>query len=97
MPYRVEIVDIVLVQLEEAIYYYSQISLAFEDEAKRLFLKLSETPEHYFNFNDGIHRRISFKRFPYLFVYQIKDETVLIKLLFPVKADPAGILEYLKT
>jgi hypothetical protein len=68
MPYKVEIVDIVFDQLEEAIYHYSQISHrlgeSFEDEVKRLFLKLSETPQHYFNFNDGIHRRISFKRFP---------------------------------
>jgi hypothetical protein len=100
MPYKIEMVDIVLLQLEEAIFHYEQISpllgLAFEDEAKRLFMKLSATPQHYFNLPDGVHRRIPFKKFPYLFVYQIKGETVLIKLLFPVKADPAGILALLK-
>lgn len=99
MHFRVEVVDSVLLQLEEAIRYYEQISpdlgIAFEEEVAGLFDKLSQTPHHYFNLNDQIHRRISFRQFPYMFVYQIIDDRVLIKILFPAKADPASILEVL--
>jgi plasmid stabilization system protein ParE len=100
MPFKVEVADIVLFQAEEVLEYYFRISpglaLAFENELEWLFLKLSRSPQHYYNLQDGIHRRVSFDKFPYFLLYAIEQERVIIKMLYPHKGDPGGIEKFLR-
>jgi hypothetical protein len=40
---------------------------------------------------DRIHRRIPVEGFPYAFIYCIKNDQVIVKILFPQKEDPAKL------
>jgi len=101
MPYSVEIFDVVYIQIAETAIYYDAISLelgySFETEARFLLRKLEIRPLSYFNLSDGKHRRISFQRFPYMFIFEIIKDRVYVKLLYPQRADPAELIKKLKS
>ncbi len=52
---------------------------------------LERNPEHYFNLEDKIHRRINIEGFPYALIYNIEDNQVIVKMLFPQGKDPAKV------
>lgn len=101
MPFKVEVFDLVFIEISEITSYYDAISLelgySFETEAKSLLRTLEIRPLSFFNLSDGKHRRISFHRFPYMFVYEIMKDRVYVKLLYPQRADPAELINKLKS
>lgn len=78
-----------------------ELGFSFETEAKFLLRKLEITPLSFFNLSDSKHRRISFLRFPYMFVFEVMENKgyplVYIKLLYPQKVDPGEIIKRLRS
>jgi hypothetical protein len=101
MRYKVEIFDLVYIQIVETTSHYDAISpelgYSFETEARLLLRKLEVRPLSLFNLSDGKHRRISFQRFPYMFVFEVIKDRVYVKLLYPQRADPAELIKKLKS
>ncbi len=99
MQYKVEVYELVYDQVIDAVIYYADISpglgIAFEIESRLLLHSLKKRPLSYFNL-DKRHRRISFIKFPYMFVFEVVDFTVFVKLLYPQKGAPAGLINKLK-
>jgi hypothetical protein len=99
MDYKIEVYELVYQQVAEMINYYDTLSpelgFTFELESRLLLRKLTKRPLSYFNL-DKRHRRISFQKFPYMFVFEVIEKTVLLKLLYPQKGDPAGLVNRLK-
>ena len=75
----------------EALDYYDTISeslaLRFEKELNEAFDKLEQQPYYYFNINN-IYRRIVLPSFPYMVVYRIAEQTVVIIAVFHQKKHP---------
>jgi len=86
-------------EIEEVIKYYESVSDSLgkrvEDEILKALYELENNPNHYFNLADNIHRRILVNGFPYMLVYTIESDTVLVKILFPQRDDPAKLLQKL--
>ena len=95
MQYNIEIYELVYEQVIDAANYYADISpglgIAFEIESRLILRSLKKRPLSYLNL-DKRHRRISFLKFPYMFVFEVVDYTVFVKLLYPQKGDPAGLI-----
>lgn len=95
MPYNVLKYSFVDDEIEDVIVYYESISyelgLRVEQEIIRALNKLAHNPHHYFVLSDKIHRRIVIEDFPYMFVYSINGDNVIVKILFPQKDDPAKL------
>ena len=99
MLYKVSKFNIVDDEIEEVIKYYESISyelgIKVENEIFAALNILTSRPLHYFYLSDKIHRRIIIEGFPYMLVYSIEINDVIVKMLFPQKADPAKLLERL--
>ena len=93
MKYRLVIYSIVYDEILEAVVYYesiySQLGLRFEIAVQKVLDNLERVPFHYFNLDDNKHRRIVVEDFPYAFIYEIRDDEVIIKMLFHQLQDPA--------
>lgn len=92
MAYNLVFYRIVYSEIEETIFYYSEINsklgLRFKNALQSSLDDLEEKPNHFFNLEDGEHRRIVIKGFPYAFIYSIVGNEVFIKMLFPMHQDP---------
>ncbi len=99
MVYNVFKYNIVDDEIEAVIAYYESISINLgtraENEMLSSLLHLRNHAHNYMLLSDNIHRRIPVKSFPYMFVYSIEDEKVIVKMLFPQKDDPAKLWERL--
>lgn len=86
-------------EIEKVILYYETISNSLGKKAETEILatlaKLSNHANHYLFLPDKIHRRIQVHGFPYMFVYTIETNNVIVKILFPQKEDPAKLWERL--
>lgn len=100
MVYRVVIYSIVYDEIIAAIQHYESINLnlgqRFESTIQKALDKLENHPQHYFNLEDGKHRRIPIDGFPYAFIYCIEANEVFVKMLFPQLQDPAKLWARLK-
>ncbi len=95
MIYEILKYDIVDDEIEDVILYYEnnsyQLGLKVENALEETLDNLERNPEHYFNLEDNIHRRITIEGFPYAFIYSILDNYVIVKMLFPQLEDPAKL------
>ena len=95
MRYKVLKYDLVDIETERVVLYYESISydlgVKFENEVEKVLDKLETSPRSYFMLADRIHRRIPVEGFPYAFIYCIKNDQVIVKILFPQKEDPAKL------
>lgn len=95
MLYKVLKYNIVDEEIIKAIVYYESVSyklgLRFENEIEKALDKLETDAAYYFNLEDKKHRRILIEGFPYAFIYSIEGNSVIIKILFPQKEDPAKL------
>ena len=95
MHYNVVKYSIVDDEIEKALLYYETVSynlgIRFESEIENALDKLETKAEYYFNLEDKKHRRIPIEGFPYAFIYCIEGNQVIVKILFPLKEDPAKL------
>lgn len=91
--YEVRLEERVLNDFEEAFLYYESISPTLGDNFNRMFLlaieKLSINPQHYYNLTKKL-RRISLGKFPYLLVYKIDGNDVIVAGLFHRSSKPSS-------
>jgi toxin ParE1/3/4 len=75
----------VLKDFEDAFLYYEEISPALSTNFARMFYlaidKLQQNPQHYFNLSKKL-RRVTLGKFPYLLVYKIVGDIVIVAGLF---------------
>jgi plasmid stabilization system protein ParE len=92
MRYNLLVLKCAEIDIEVAFRFYLEISLElalrFEAAMDKAMGKLKRTPNNYFNLDDGRHRRIQVDGFPYMFIYEIEEDDVIIKMLFHQKNDP---------
>jgi len=100
MRYEVLLYDVVWEEIKLVVDYYDAISpslgLAVENVILQTLKKLETSPTYYFLLSDKKHRRIILDQFPYMFVYTVQDDVVMVKILFPQKEDPAKLWTYLE-
>lgn len=91
MPYTLSKAAIIKEDVAEALDYYDAISeslaLRFEKELNEAFDKLEQQPYYYFKIN-GKYRRIVLPSFPYMVVYRIEEQTVIVIAVFHQKKHP---------
>ncbi|MDI9365788.1 MAG: type II toxin-antitoxin system RelE/ParE family toxin [Flavobacterium sp.] len=89
MPYTLSKAAIIKEDVAEALDYYDAISeslaFRFEKELNEAFDKLEQQPYSYFKIN-GKYRRIVLPSFPYMVVYRIEEQTVIIIAVFHQKS-----------
>ena len=99
MAYSVLKYSIVDDEIMLVLEYYYQISetlgIRFEKEILSAFSRLILNPQHYSFIDKNSHRRINIEGFPYMLVYTIEREVVIVKMLFPQRDDPAKVWERL--
>lgn len=92
MHYKLLVLKCAEADIEAAFRFYLEISLElglrFEVAMDKAMEKLKKTPHNYFNLDDGRHRRIQVEGFPYMFIYEIEQKKVVVKMLFNQKNDP---------
>ncbi|MCU0404200.1 MAG: type II toxin-antitoxin system RelE/ParE family toxin [Chitinophagaceae bacterium] len=92
MSYKLLVLKSAALDIEDAFRYYLDISaelaIRFEAAMDKAMEKLKKTPYNYFNLDDGRHRRIQVEGFPYMFIYEIEQKRVVVKMLFHQKNDP---------
>jgi plasmid stabilization system protein ParE len=92
MSYKVLVLKSAELDIKAAFRYYLEISvelaIRFESAMDKAMEKLKKTPNNYFNLDDGRHRRIQVEGFPYMFIYEVEQDIVVVKMLFHQKNDP---------
>jgi toxin ParE1/3/4 len=91
MPYRVEVQIEAIKSLQAAFDWYEEqkegLGFDFIDEIEVCYENLSKHPERYAYINHT-YRRIKPERFPYILVYEIEDERVIIINVRHIKQKP---------
>ena len=81
MSYNLVLQSEAIVDIQEAFEWYEkqQTGLGFDliDEIESGYMKISRHPLHYTAIN-GRFRRLKLNRFPYLIIYEIEGDTVII-------------------
>lgn len=92
MQYQLFISEDALEDAAFALEYYMEISFELYFSFKRNFEdaleKVRLTPNNYLNLDDRRHRRYKIKKFPYVLVYEVVDNVVIIKMVFFQKENP---------
>jgi len=82
-------------EILNAVNYYASISpalgLKFEDNIEKALDELEKNPENYFNLEDKKHRRIIIDKFPYALIYCVDNDSVILKMLFPLLKNPGKL------
>jgi len=81
MSYALKIHSEAVIDIQKAFEWYEmqQTGLVFEfiEEIENGFTKICEHPKYYTSINK-VFRRIKIKRFPYLIIYEIEKDVVII-------------------
>ena len=100
MDYKIKFSEEALDDAASAFEYYKEISfdlaisfrIALQDSIRRI----EKTPNNYLNLEDGKHRRYKIKRFPYVLIYEVIGDTVIVKMVFHQKDNPTRQSKRLK-
>ena len=91
--YEVSLEERVLDDFENAFAYYESVSPALSTNFTHLFQlaieKLSVSPHNYLKLSKKL-RRISLGKFPYLLVYTIQEDVVIVAGLFHKASKPSN-------
>ena len=93
MAYRLEIREKVRVGTLAGFLWYEEKSVGlgsrFVSEVEEMIQYISQNPFHfqvkYKNYREGI-----MKTFPYVVIYEVRDELIIISSVFPTKAHPGS-------
>ncbi|HEY8930541.1 MAG TPA: type II toxin-antitoxin system RelE/ParE family toxin [Mucilaginibacter sp.] len=91
MGYKLLIQKEALVELQEAFDWYEEqkIDLGYEflNEVEVCYRNLSDYPERYSYINER-YRRIKTDRFPYILVFEIEGNVVIVNTIRHIKRKP---------
>ncbi len=92
MAYKLEIKDEAEQDIVDGFYFYagkeSNLGERFVSEVEDVFDYIERYPEH-FQVAYNEHRQRLLKSFPYVVIYKIRDDKVVVFSVFPAKSDPA--------
>ena len=81
MSYELVLQSEAIIDIQEVFDWYEErragLGFEFIEEMEEGFDRLSRNPQHYTAINQK-YRRVGIKRFPYLIVYEIEDNKVII-------------------
>src|SRR4051812_17576885 len=93
MTFEIQIEERVLHDFSEVFTYYHLISEVLSRKFEIAFTialnKLSATPHSYYNIGDSL-RRITVDKFPYMLIYKIAKEKVMVVALFHQASNPSN-------
>lgn len=91
MSYEIVIHSEAILDIQEAFEWYEEheagLGFEFIDEIESGYLKISKNPLHYTAINQ-LFRRLRINRFPYLVVYEIEDNKVIINSVRHISRKP---------
>lgn len=92
MVYELEIKEEAKEKILDVFFHYTQnihleLAQRFIDEVDELLVYIHKHPEH-FQIKYKQYREAIFKVFPYVFIYEIVGNIVVVYTLFPAKDDP---------
>ncbi len=91
MIYQVEILDEVFYDIEEVIVYYDLLVLGlgmrFYKEFQETINIISINP-NLFNKKRKNYRQVKMKKFPFLIVYELESNKIIVSRLFHAKRNP---------
>jgi toxin ParE1/3/4 len=90
--FEVKLEERVLDDFEDALLHYELISPALGSNFTKMFYlaieKLSLTPHNYYNLSRKL-RRITLGKFPYLLIYKVENNVVVVIGLFHQRSKPS--------
>lgn len=91
MSYNISIQSDAIEEIKDAFEWYEdqREGLGYEllDEIETCYSKLTISPERYSYINPS-YRRIKTNRFPYILIYEIEDDQIIINSVRHVKRKP---------
>jgi len=91
MSYEIVIQSEAILDIQEAFEWYEEqesgLGFEFIEEVESGYLKISRHPFHYPPINSQF-RRLRINRFPYLVIYEVEDNSVIINSVRHVKREP---------
>ncbi len=100
MEFKLEITDAAKLDIVDGVYYYQKKS---EPLAERFYFELTYSMEAikknptYFSYYNEPFRRLVLKHFPYLIIYKIYNDVVIISGVVFAKQNPDKIRQRSKT
>jgi toxin ParE1/3/4 len=91
MSYEIIIQSEAILEMQEAFEWYedqeSGLGLEFIEEIESGYLKISKHPLHYTSVNEQF-RRLRINRFPYLIVYEIEGDKIIVNSVRHISRKP---------
>jgi len=88
MAYNIAIQEEAVVEIREAFDWYEEkrdgLGYEFLEELEVCYEKITFHPERYLFFN-SFYRRIKLNRFPYLIIYEVTGDDIIINSIFHIK------------
>jgi len=92
MVYKLEIWNKAKIEIIEGYFWYvskkSNLGFEFIEEVEEMFEYINKYPEHYQIKYKERYREAVLKRFPYLIIYEIIQQTMVVYAVFPTKDYP---------
>lgn len=92
MVYKLEIKDEAEQDIIDGFYFYSlkgnNLGERFVNEAEDIFNYIEKYPKHFQIVYKEFRQRM-LKSFPYVVIYKITDDKVIVFSVFPAKSDPS--------
>lgn len=89
--YQLEIKDLALKTIQEAYDWYEEqrieLGESFLGELSAVFEKLSQQPEYY-SFVSQSYRQVKVPGYPYVVVYEIMEQSVVVYAVFHTSKNP---------
>jgi len=91
MTFRLIIQDKAILEIKDAFEWYEEqnegLGFEFVNEIESCYLSLTKHPERY-SYINNLYRRIKTNRFPYIVIYEIDNDTVIIMRIRHLKQKP---------
>lgn len=92
MVYKLDIWNKAKIEIIEGYSWYESkkfnLGIEFIEEVEEMFNYINKYPEHYQIKYRGRYREAVLKRFPYLIIYEIIQQTIVVYSVFPSKDNP---------
>ena len=92
MHYKINFSEEALADAAFAFEYYKDISfdlaISFRQFLEDAIRRIVAMPNNYLNLEDGKHRRCKIKHFPYILIYEVLGDSVIVKMVFHQSENP---------